>query len=68
MCVSDTAYDSDFVVGQGQHAGIVRLYGYGEQDGILFYSMELVDGTSLEEEIAAGRKYGDFTAQERMGP
>gem|GEM_PF-328191 len=40
-----------------QHAGIVRLYGYGEQDGILFYSMELVDGTSLEEEIAAGRRF-----------
>jgi serine/threonine-protein kinase len=40
-----------------QHVGIVRLYGYGEQDGILFYSMELVDGTSLEEEIAAGRRF-----------
>jgi len=41
-----------------RHAGIVRLYGYGEQDGILFYSMEPVDGTSLEEEIAAGRRFG----------
>jgi serine/threonine-protein kinase len=40
-----------------QHAGIVRLYGYGEQEGILFYSMEVVDGTSLEEEIAAGRRF-----------
>ena len=27
-----------------RHEGIVRLYGYGEQDGVLFYSMELVDG------------------------
>src|SRR5262245_64475666 len=27
-----------------KHDGIVRLYGYGEQDGVLFYSMELVDG------------------------
>jgi len=39
------------------HQGIVRLYGYGEQDGILFYSMELVDGTSLEEELGTGRRF-----------
>jgi serine/threonine-protein kinase len=41
-----------------KHTGIVRLYGYGEQDGILFYSMELVDGPSLEEEIRRGRRFG----------
>ncbi len=41
-----------------RHEGIVRLYGYGEQDGNLFYSMELVDGTSLEEEINKGRRFG----------
>ena len=40
-----------------RHQGIVRLYGYGEQDGVLFYSMELVDGTSLEDEIKAGRRF-----------
>lgn len=40
-----------------RHEGIVRLYGYGEQDGVLFYSMELVDGTSLEDEIKAGRRF-----------
>jgi len=40
-----------------QHEGIVRLYGYGEQDGVLFYSMELVEGTSLEEELNAGRRF-----------
>jgi len=40
-----------------KHEGIVRLYGYGEQDGILFYSMELVEGTSLEEEINKGRRF-----------
>ncbi|MDZ4656456.1 MAG: serine/threonine-protein kinase [Bythopirellula sp.] len=39
------------------HEGIVRLYGYGEQDGMLFYSMELVEGTSLEEEINKGRRF-----------
>lgn len=40
-----------------RHEGIVRLYGYGEQDGNLFYSMELVEGTSLEEEINKGRRF-----------
>ncbi|MCC6491633.1 MAG: serine/threonine protein kinase [Pirellulales bacterium] len=40
-----------------QHEGIVRLLGYGEDDGILFYSMELVEGPSLEQEINAGRRF-----------
>jgi len=40
-----------------RHAGIVRLFGYGEQDGLLFYSMELVDGPSLEEELSDGRRF-----------
>src|SRR3954452_663561 len=40
-----------------KHDGIVRLYGYGEQDGILFYSMELVEGISLEDELKAGRRF-----------
>jgi len=40
-----------------KHAGIVRLFGYGEQDGLLFYSMELVDGPSLEEELNEGRRF-----------
>jgi serine/threonine protein kinase len=40
-----------------KHDGIVRLYGYGEQDGVLFYSMELVEGVSLEDELKAGRRF-----------
>jgi len=40
-----------------RHEGIVRLFGYGEQDGLLFYSMELVDGPSLEDEMRAGRRF-----------
>ncbi len=40
-----------------RHDGIVHLYGYGEQDGILFYSMELVEGSSLEEELCSGRRF-----------
>jgi serine/threonine-protein kinase len=39
------------------HDGIVRLYGYGEQNGVLFYSMELVRGSSLEDELKAGRRF-----------
>lgn len=42
---------------QLSHEGIVRIYGKGEQDGTLFYSMELVEGTSLEEEISSGRRF-----------
>jgi serine/threonine-protein kinase len=45
------------------HEGIVRLYGYGEEQGILFYSMEWIDGTSLEDEIHRGRR---FTWQETL--
>ena len=39
------------------HPNIVKLFGFGEQDGHLFYSMELVDGHSLEEELQAGRTF-----------
>ncbi len=41
-----------------RHSRIVELYGFGEQDGTLFYAMELVGGSSLQEEIAAGRRFG----------
>ncbi len=40
-----------------RHPNIVRLLGYGEQDGVLFYSMELVRGTSLDVELKKGRKF-----------
>jgi serine/threonine-protein kinase len=40
-----------------QHEGIVRLLGYGEHEGILFYSMELVEGPSLEQDINSGRRF-----------
>ncbi len=39
------------------HPHIVRLHGYGEQAGTLFYAMELVEGTSLEDELRAGRRF-----------
>jgi serine/threonine protein kinase len=40
-----------------RHEGIVRLYGYGEEEGRLFYSMEIIPGTSLEDELKAGRRF-----------
>jgi serine/threonine-protein kinase len=40
-----------------RHDGIVRLFGYGEQDGVLFYSMEMIHGPSLEDELKAGRRF-----------
>ena len=40
-----------------RHDGIVNLIGYGEEQGTLYYVMELVDGRSLEEELKAGRRF-----------
>ncbi len=40
-----------------RHPNIVRLHGYGEQAGTLFYAMELVSGTSLEDELRSGRRF-----------
>jgi len=39
------------------HPNIVRLFGFGEQDEVLFYAMELVDGHSLEDELRHGRRF-----------
>ncbi len=48
------------------HPNIVRLFGFGEQDGHLFYAMELVDGCSLEEELGRGRRF-DWREVTRIG-
>ncbi len=40
-----------------RHPGIVRLLGYGEDDGVLYYAMELVDGSSLDQELKHGRRF-----------
>lgn len=40
-----------------RHPNIVRLFGFGEQDGVLYYAMELVEGKSLEQELRGGRRF-----------
>ncbi len=40
-----------------RHPNIVRLYGFGVQDGHSYYAMELVRGKTLEEELQAGRRF-----------
>lgn len=49
---------------QLKHPNIVQLFGYGQEDETFFYSMELVDGNSLEEEIH--QKNRRFTWQETL--
>ena len=48
------------------HPGIVQLYGFGEQDGALYYAMELIKGTSVQEELSAGRRF-EWREVARMG-
>lgn len=38
---------------QLKHPNIVQLFGDGEQDGQLFYAMELVEGQTLQDELQA---------------
>lgn len=40
-----------------RHPNIVRLFGWGEEEGHLFYSMELVHGANLEQELRNGRRF-----------
>lgn len=46
------------------HPNIVRLLGFGQDGDLLFYSMELVEGSNLEEELQRGRR---FTWREVVG-
>jgi hypothetical protein len=40
-----------------RHPHVVRLLGFGEQDGHPFYAMELVEGSSLDSELLRGRRF-----------
>ena len=48
---------------QLHHPNIVRLLGFGQEDGTFYYVMELAEGRSLEEELRSGRR---FTWQETL--
>src|SRR2546430_14428281 len=39
------------------HPNIVQLHGFGEEQGQLYYVMELIDGRSLQDELLAGRRF-----------
>jgi serine/threonine-protein kinase len=39
------------------HPNIVRILGYGDEQGYRFYSMELVEGQSLQEAVESGRRF-----------
>jgi len=39
-----------------EHPNIVKIIGFGEQDGTLFYAMELVDGQDLESVLETERR------------
>lgn len=43
---------------QLKHKNIVRLIGFGEEEGQLFYSMELVEGETLQQRIRREKKVG----------
>ncbi|MCH8195260.1 MAG: serine/threonine protein kinase, partial [Chloroflexi bacterium] len=49
-----------------RHPHIVELYGYGEQEGELFYAMELVAGRTLHDELRLGRRF-DWQEVVRIG-
>jgi serine/threonine-protein kinase len=40
-----------------RHPHIVELLGFGEQYGYLFFAMEYVEGTTLQQELSAGRRF-----------
>jgi len=40
-----------------KHPNIVRIFGFGQEHGNIFYAMELVPGSSLEEELRNGRRF-----------
>ena len=45
------------VYSRALHRAADLLVGFGEQDGQLFYSMEMVDGESLEATLEKGKRF-----------
>jgi serine/threonine-protein kinase len=42
------------------HPNIVKLYAFGEQNGALFYVMEMVPGASLQDRIGQGKRFTPY--------
>ncbi|MBQ6828572.1 MAG: serine/threonine protein kinase, partial [Thermoguttaceae bacterium] len=40
-----------------RHENIVKLYGFGQEDGVLYYAMEYVDAPSLATLLKRGRRF-----------
>lgn len=40
-----------------RHENIVKLYGFGQEDGVLYYAMEFVPGPSLATLLKRGRRF-----------
>ena len=49
-----------------RHPNIVRLYGFGEEQGMLYYVMEMVDGPSLHQEMKRRRVF-DWSEAAKIG-
>ena len=49
-----------------RHPNIVRLHGFGEENGMLYYVMELVDGPSLHQELKKRRVF-DWSEAAKIG-
>ncbi|MHC5064543.1 MAG: serine/threonine-protein kinase, partial [Planctomycetota bacterium] len=45
------------------HQHIIPVYGFGEAGGFLYFTMERVDGVSLDKHISAARHRGDVAMQ-----
>lgn len=42
-----------------QHPNLVQIFDFGQQDGLYFYTMELVEGSSLGDYLRAGRVFDE---------
>lgn len=76
--VIDTPFraDADYVarfereakaIAQLEHLHIVRLYRYGEADGLFYMAMQYIEGKNLHAVLSAYRKAGELMPPEEVG-
>jgi len=51
-------------IAQLEHPHVIRLYRYGEAQGLLYMAMQYIEGTDLERIIDSYRKTGDYMEME----